>query len=153
MRPHAETVGLPLTSAGDPRITPIGKWLRKTKLDELPQLLNVLRGDMSLVGPRPEVPRYAAFYLDAHKAILQQRPGITGPSINVHEEALLAAQPDKEAFYISSILPTKLEIDLHYCQNIRFVDDLKLLVSTPVKILDGLTNLSKPLSSTSEDHT
>jgi lipopolysaccharide/colanic/teichoic acid biosynthesis glycosyltransferase len=99
------------------------------------------------------VPRYAAFYLHAHKAILQERPGITGPSINVHEEALLAAQPDTEAFYVSSILPTKLEIDLHYCRNIRFLDDLKLLVGTPVKILDGLTNLSKSLSSTSENQT
>jgi lipopolysaccharide/colanic/teichoic acid biosynthesis glycosyltransferase len=153
MHQRSESAGPLLTSARDPRITSVGKWLRKTKLDELPQLLNVLRGDMSLVGPRPEVPLYAAFYSDTYKAILQERPGVTGPSINVHEEALLAAQPDQEAFYLSTILPAKLETDLQYCQNIRFANDLRLVFATPFKIVDGLTSLPKPLAGTSENRT
>src|SRR5262249_2394368 len=119
-----------LTAAGDPRVTPLGHLLRKTKLDELPQLWNVLRGDMSLVGPRPEVPVYTALYNPRQKQVLAAKPGITGPSIVLGEEELLAAHADKDDFYLSTILPAKLEIDFAYCQKVEFLSDLKLLFLT-----------------------
>lgn len=119
-----------LTAAGDSRITPLGRWLRKTKIDELPQLFNVLAGHMSLVGPRPEVPRYTARYTPAQKKVFAARPGITGPSIILNEEELMAAHPDTEAFYLSTILPAKLAVDLSYCARIRFREDLRILLVT-----------------------
>jgi len=143
MRAQAGPSAPLLTAAGDPRITPIGKWLRKTKLDELPQLWNVLRGDMSFVGPRPEVPLYARLYAQSYAPIFLQRPGITGPSINAHEEALLASQSDPEAFYVSVVLPAKLQVDLDYVQNVRFSRDLALLLATPSKILSGFRSFSQ----------
>lgn len=123
-----------LTAAGDPRITPLGQWLRKLKMDELPQLINVLRGDMSLVGPRPEVPLYTARYSESQKRVLAARPGITGPSIIMNEEELMAGQPDKESFYVTTVLPAKLEIDLAYCSDIRFLKDLAFLKSTIARL-------------------
>lgn len=119
-----------LTAAGDSRITPLGRWLRKTKIDELPQLFNVLVGDMSLVGPRPEVVFYTSKYTEVQRKVFAARPGITGPSIIMDEEELMAAQEDKEAFYLSTILPAKLKIDLAYCENIRFTADLRMLFAT-----------------------
>lgn len=119
-----------LTAAGDSRITPLGRWLRKTKIDEFPQLFNVFRGEMSLVGPRPEVPLYTARYSAGQKEVFQAKPGITGPSIIMDEEELMAGQPDKEAFYLSTIMPAKLEIDLAYCQNVRFGEDLRMIFAT-----------------------
>jgi len=119
-----------LTAAGDSRITPLGRWLRKSKLDEFPQLFNVFRGEMSLVGPRPEVPLYTAHYSAQQKEVFQAKPGITGPSIIMDEEELMAGQPDKEAFYLSTIMPAKLEIDLAYCQNVRFGGDLRMILAT-----------------------
>jgi lipopolysaccharide/colanic/teichoic acid biosynthesis glycosyltransferase len=119
-----------LTAAGDSRVTPLGRWLRKTKIDELPQLWNVLVGHMSLVGPRPEVPRYTSRYSASQKAVFAARPGITGPSIILNEEELMASQPDKEGFYLAAILPAKLAIDFSYCANIRFREDLRLLFLT-----------------------
>jgi len=119
-----------LTAAGDSRITPLGRWLRKTKLDEFPQLFNVFSGEMSLVGPRPEVPLYTAHYSAQQKEVFQAKPGITGPSIIMDEEELMAGQPDKEAFYLSTIMPAKLEIDLAYCQNVRFGEDLRMILAT-----------------------
>lgn len=119
-----------LTAAGDPRITPFGRWLRATKIDELPQLINVLIGDMSLVGPRPEVSRYVATYSKRQRAVLAERPGITGASINIYEEELLAAQHDKEAYYLHHILPEKLEVDLNYCRHITLSTDLNLIAGT-----------------------
>lgn len=119
------------TAAGDPRITGVGKVLRRTKLDELPQLINVLKGDMSLVGPRPEDPRYVADYTSGCRRVLSVKPGITSPaSITYrHEEALLAgAEAEKE--YISSILPKKLEMDLEYVWSRSFSADLKILFRT-----------------------
>jgi lipopolysaccharide/colanic/teichoic acid biosynthesis glycosyltransferase len=119
-----------LTAAGDSRVTPLGRWLRKTKIDELPQLLNVLAGDMSLVGPRPEVPRYTSRYTPAQKKVFSARPGITGPSIILNEEELMASHPDTEAFYLSTILPAKVAVDLSYCERIRFREDLRILFVT-----------------------
>jgi len=134
MRQSSSASGSLLTASGDSRITPLGKWLRKTKIDELPQLFNVLAGDMSLVGPRPEVPFYTAQYSAHQKRIFAVRPGITGPSIIMDEEDLIAAQPDKEAYYVSAIMPAKLEIDLAYCQKIRFGEDLRLLFATLARL-------------------
>ncbi len=121
-----------LTAAGDSRITAVGRWLRRTKLDEFPQLLNVLTGDMSLVGPRPEVPRYTAAYSEEERRVLLAKPGITGPAAvkYVNEEELLAGQPDKDSFYLTTLLPAKLAIDLSYCANVCFFEDLKILFGT-----------------------
>jgi lipopolysaccharide/colanic/teichoic acid biosynthesis glycosyltransferase len=119
-----------ITAAGDPRITPLGRWLRKTKLDELPQLFNVLVGHMSLVGPRSEVPLYTSRYSEPQKAVFSIRPGITGPSIILNEEELLANQPDRERFYVTTVIPAKLQIDLAYCGGIRFLSDLRLVFLT-----------------------
>jgi lipopolysaccharide/colanic/teichoic acid biosynthesis glycosyltransferase len=127
--------GSQLTAVGDPRITPLGMWLRRTKVDELPQLWNVVRGDMSLVGPRPEVPLFVAQYSDQQRAVLNARPGITVPEINVYEEELLAGQVDKEQFYLNTLLPAKLETDLAYISEIRFSSDLDVLFQTFKKLL------------------
>lgn len=134
MRLGSET-GSQLTAVGDPRITPLGMWLRRTKVDELPQLWNVVRGDMSLVGPRPEVPRFVAQYSDHQRSVLNARPGITGPEINVFEEELLARHADKELFYLNTLLPAKLETDLAYVSDIRFSSDLDALLQTFKKLL------------------
>lgn len=126
-----------LTAAGDPRITPLGAWLRRSKLDELPQLWNVVRGDMSLVGPRPEVPKFVARYNERQRHLLSLRPGITGPEINVNEEALLATQQDedKEEFYLKTVLPAKLDKDLAYLRRVDFSTDLAILFQTFKKLL------------------
>ena len=121
-----------LTAAGDPRVTPVGRFLRNTKLDELPQLINVVIGEMSLVGPRPEVPEYVAAYSEEQLRVFEQRPGITGPAAisHVREEELLAAQTDKHGFYLRVLMPSKLAIDLDYCANITLFGDLKNLFAT-----------------------
>ena len=119
-------------------ITRLGRWLRKTKIDELPQLINVLAGEMSLVGPRPEVPEYTNAYGAKYRSVLLAKPGITGPAANayVREEEILAGQADKENFYAAEILPRKLELDLIYCEDIRFLDDIKLIFHTFRKIFE-----------------
>jgi lipopolysaccharide/colanic/teichoic acid biosynthesis glycosyltransferase len=133
-RPQSE--GSLLTASGDKRITPVGKWLRKTKADELPQLLNVLLGQMSLVGPRPEVSRYTDQYTKRQKGILSLRPGITGlASIAFSsEERVLAAQPDPEHFYLTTLMPLKVDMELQYSQRITFLGDLRILFQTFVAI-------------------
>jgi lipopolysaccharide/colanic/teichoic acid biosynthesis glycosyltransferase len=127
--------GSQLTAAGDPRVTTIGNWLRRTKIDELPQLLNVVLGQMSLVGPRPEVPKFTAQYTPAQSRVLDVRPGITGSSIIVNEEQLLAGRPDHETFYLTTIVPAKIAIDLEYCENLTFSNDLYILYQTFAALL------------------
>lgn len=124
--------GMKITAAGDYRITAAGRWLRRTKLDELPQLLNVLKGEMSLVGPRPEVPEYVAVYSRKQCRVFQRQPGITSPAslAFIDEESLLAAQSDREAYYTRVLLPRKLEIDLAYCHGVSFKNDIKILLAT-----------------------
>lgn len=139
-----------LTAEGDARITPFGKWLRKSKVDELPQLINVLLGDMSLVGPRPEVPRYVGEYTDRQKKILLLKPGITGPSANVYEEQLLRGHLDKEAFYLTTLLPAKLEIDIAYCESVSFTEDVKLIIQTFWKIFMRVMELQQPVQRASK---
>lgn len=138
-----------ITAADDLRITRLGRWLRRTKIDELPQLINVLLGDMSLVGPRPELPGYTNVYAAKYRRVLLAKPGITGPSANEYilEEYLLVGRHDKENFYAAEILPRKLELDLIYCEEIRFFGDIKLIFQTFRKIFElrpggGLTRIA-----------
>jgi lipopolysaccharide/colanic/teichoic acid biosynthesis glycosyltransferase len=128
----ADKRGPKITASGDCRITRVGRILRKTKMDELPQLFNVLRGEMSLVGPRPEVPEYTLKYTLAERKILDVKPGITGPAslTHINEEQLLAGRTDKEHFYVTTIMRRKLEIDLTYCRNISLFEDLKNILLT-----------------------
>jgi lipopolysaccharide/colanic/teichoic acid biosynthesis glycosyltransferase len=129
--------GPSVTAGGDRRVTPVGRWLRKSKLDELPQLINVLAGDMSLVGPRPEVPEYVRHYDAEQRETLDVRPGITGLSqilLLGREEAMLAGRADAEQFYLTTIMPAKLSIDLRYVRERTFLGDLGLIVQTAVAI-------------------
>jgi lipopolysaccharide/colanic/teichoic acid biosynthesis glycosyltransferase len=116
----------------DPRITAIGSLLRKTKLDELPQLLNVLLGDMSLVGSRPEVPRFVAMFPEEHAEILRLRPGITGLAAvrYRHEAEILSGADDPEQLYAREVLPAKLALEKEYVANQSFLLDLKLILLT-----------------------
>lgn len=131
--PSALVAGPQITVDGDPRITSFGRLLRATKLDELPQLINVVRGDMSLVGPRPEVPAYAgAWTTEQRRIILSVRPGITDPaSVQFRREsALLAEQDDPEAFYRSELMPMKTSLYVNYVQTRTFRGDLTILADT-----------------------
>jgi lipopolysaccharide/colanic/teichoic acid biosynthesis glycosyltransferase len=120
-----------ITVSGDDRVTRVGRLLRRTKLDELPQLINVLKGDMSLVGPRPEDPRYVAAYTARQRQVLSVRPGITSPaSVRFrHEEELLQGE-DWERTYREEILPAKLQIELEYIAHRSVWRDLGIIVQT-----------------------
>ena len=125
--------GALISPADDPRITSVGRLLRRSKLDELPQLLDVLRGDMSLVGPRPEVPRYVARWPEPERTlILSVRPGITDPaSIVLRDEAdLLAAAPDPETYYVEILLPQKVAMYAEYVRARSLTGDLRILART-----------------------
>lgn len=128
----AEHRGRAITVGADPRITPSGLWLRRWKLDELPQLINVLRGDMGLVGPRPEVPRYVDIYSEEQRRVLALRPGITDvASIRYRNESdLLMGKPDPEAFYIREILPHKIHMNLSYASRASLWRDIKVILAT-----------------------
>lgn len=131
MIPDADKQGPAVTGAKDDRITPIGSFLREKKLDEIPQLLNVLKGDMSFVGPRPEAPKYVAYYTEAQRKLLNMRPGITsaGSLAFQHEEAILS-DDNWEEQYIKEVLPKKLKIDLDYFANSHIGTDLILIIKT-----------------------
>jgi lipopolysaccharide/colanic/teichoic acid biosynthesis glycosyltransferase len=126
--------GPKVTRAGDTRITRAGRILRKWKLDELPQLWNVLRGDMSFVGPRPDIPEYLAELSETQKALLSLRPGLTSEATLQyrHEERLLSSVvgQDLNRFYCTRILPEKARIDLDYARQAGFVSDLGILLRT-----------------------
>jgi lipopolysaccharide/colanic/teichoic acid biosynthesis glycosyltransferase len=132
MRLNAETSGPGVTARGDIRITPVGRFLRRTKLDELPELWNVLIGNLSLVGPRPEVPQYAATYLPEWERIFSIRPGITDPATLQFrdEEAVLEVAQDSEAAYVNVVIPMKVKLALDYVDNRTIWLDLKLLILT-----------------------
>ena len=131
MRPG---VGLPITGAGDRRITPVGRFLRRLKLDELPQLVNVWRGEMSIVGPRPEVPVYVAGYGAEQRRVLEVRPGLTDPATLAYrdEERLLGrvSPEDRERYYVAEILPRKLRLNLDYVERASFAWDCALVART-----------------------
>ena len=139
MRPGSEAQGQLTIGGRDPRITGVGYLLRKTKLDELPQLWNVLIGDMSVVGPRPEVPKYVDMYSMEDRAILSVRPGITGlASINyIDENEMLARAEDPERAYIEEVMPAKLALDLKYVKERSFGLDLRIILSTVGKVFGG----------------
>jgi lipopolysaccharide/colanic/teichoic acid biosynthesis glycosyltransferase len=121
-----------ITVAGDPRVTAIGKVLRRYKIDELPQLWNVVRGEMSLVGPRPELPIYVSGYRPDQRIVLSSRPGITDPASLAyrHEEVLLAEQNDPEQFYRTQILPDKLARNIAYLEKITLRNDICIILKT-----------------------
>lgn len=133
----AERQGQLTVSGQDPRITKSGAFIRKYKIDELPQLLNVLAGDMSLVGPRPEVARYVKLYTPKQCRVLSVRPGITDlASLEfINENDLLAKAADPERFYIEEILPKKLGLQLGYVTNRSFGGDLKIMWITVARIM------------------
>lgn len=124
--------GARITRSGDDRITPVGRFLRRHKLDELPQLWNVVRGDMSLIGPRPEVPRFVDSANPAWQAVHSVRPGITDLATLVYrdEEQVLAQFDDPERGYREAVLPAKLQLNLEYLERRTAARDLKLLALT-----------------------
>lgn len=134
---RAEELGPQVTAGGDSRITRVGRVLRKTKIDELPQLINVLKGDMSLVGPRPEVERYVNHFADDYREILKIRPGITDEaSIEYRdEEAVLSAASDPEREYIEVVAPRKIALYKRYVKEMSLSKDLFILFRTIWKVI------------------
>lgn len=131
---------LAVSATGDARVTRVGRVLRASKLDELPQLVNVLRGDMSLVGPRPEVPEYVAQWpADRREVILSMRPGITDPaSVEFRNESdLLAAQDDPERYYVEVLLPRKTARYVDYVRRAGWRSDLRVVADTAVAVVRG----------------
>jgi len=126
-----------LTAGADPRITRVGRWLRASKIDELPQLANVLKGEMSLVGPRPEVPRYVELFRPDYEYVLSVRPGITDlASVKYrHEAALLANSENAEEEYVRRILPDKIALAREYIDGSSLLGDIGLLLRTALRIV------------------
>ena len=137
MRPDSDKLGLITVGGRDPRVTRSGYYIRKYKLDELPQLINVFVGDMSLVGPRPEVRKYVDMYTAEQLHVLDVRPGITSlASIRYrNENDVLAASDDPERCYIERVMPDKLEIDLEYVARAGLWSDIKLIFTTFKEII------------------
>lgn len=130
---NAPALGPPLTVGADPRITRVGGWLRRTRIDELPQFIDVLQGTMSLVGPRPEVPHYVARYpVELRDRVLAVRPGITDPAslAGLDEAATLAAAADPEREYIETVMPRKLRLAADYAERASLRTDLVVLLRT-----------------------
>lgn len=134
---NAESLGKQITVGKDNRITKIGGFLRKLKVDELPQLINVFKGDMSLVGPRPEVPKYVDMYTEEQRKVLTVRPGITDmASLRYKDENdILGKVDDPEAYYINTIMPDKLKLNLEYIEKNNIILDIFLIIKTIVKCL------------------
>ncbi len=132
MRPATEKLGQLTVGTRDPRITGIGYFLRKYKLDELPQLFNILKGEMSVVGPRPEVPKYVAMYNEQQRVVLTVKPGLTDfASIDfVDENALLSESENPERTYIEEIMPLKLNLNLKYVREMSLMTDLRIIGGT-----------------------
>lgn len=132
MRPDADKLGLITVGGHDPRVTRSGYYIRKYKLDEFPQLINVFLGDMSLVGPRPEVRKYVEMYTPEQMRVLSVRPGITSlASIRYrNENEILAEAEDPDRCYIEQVMPDKLKIDLEYVDRASLLTDIRLIFST-----------------------
>jgi len=148
----APALGPAISGHGDPRITCVGAFLRRSKLDELPQLYNVVRGDMTLIGPRAEVARYVVHYTDDERALFAARPGLTGPGqvfFTEHQADELDNVSDPDRWYVEHQLHPKLAIDLDYVRNRSLVKDLGVLLRT-VLVLAGVSGLADlPTSSPS----
>ncbi len=136
MRPQSDAKGLLTVGSNDSRITGIGRILRKYKLDELPQLWNVLKGEMSLVGPRPEVSRYVELYNIDQRRVLSVKPGITDKAslLFFNENELLSQTDHPEQYYIDHVMPEKLRINLEYIDNQSFLLDLQIIFMTILRI-------------------
>ncbi len=132
MKQDSDSKGLLTVGGKDPRITKTGYFIRKYKLDELPQLINVLKGDMSFVGPRPEVRKYVLLYDEVQKKVLDVNPGITDvASIKYrNENEMLEGSDDPESFYIKEIMPVKLKMNLEYINDRSFFKDIKVILNT-----------------------
>lgn len=132
MRPDSDKLGLITVGGHDPRVTRSGYYIRKYKLDEFPQLINVFVGDMSLVGPRPEVRKYVDLYTPEQLRVLNVRPGITSlASIRYrNENEILAKAEDPDKAYVEQIMPDKIAIDLEYVENASLTNDIKLIFKT-----------------------
>lgn len=128
----AQNIGPSVTSGDDPRITKVGKIIRKTKIDELPQLINVIKGDMSLVGPRPEVMKFVNEKKEDYKIVLSVLPGITDNAAIEYrdEETIMEQYENKEKAYIDIVLPEKIKLYKYYINNISFYNDIKLILKT-----------------------
>jgi len=134
---RVDEAGPQVTAGGDARVTPVGRLLRRTKIDELPQLWNVLVGDMSLVGPRPEVPRYVDRFAQDYRRILSIRPGITDFAAVAYrdEESVLAAADDPETAYLETVLPAKIRLYHRYLDEMSFRTDLTIILNTLSAVL------------------
>ncbi len=139
MRIGSEALGQITVGARDPRITQVGYLLRRTKLDELPQLINVLVGDMSIVGPRPEVPQYVGLYTEEQRQVLMVRPGLTSAAslAYINENEILGRSPHPEKTYTEVVMPAKLAMDLAYVQEQSLWLDIRIILGTARKLLVG----------------
>jgi lipopolysaccharide/colanic/teichoic acid biosynthesis glycosyltransferase len=137
MRPNSDKLGTLTVGMRDPRITNVGYFIRKTKLDEFPQFLNVLLGEMSIVGPRPEVQEYVDMYSEDQRQILKVRPGITDfASLEYFKEnELLGKADDPKKTYIEEIMPAKIELNMKYLKNPGIVQDVRIMWRTFLKII------------------
>jgi len=139
MHINSEKSGLITTGSKDDRVTRIGHFLRKYKLDELPQLFNIFKGEMSIVGPRPEVRKYVDFYTDLQLHVLSVRPGLTDYAslVYMNEGELLGKHKDPEKFYVEEIMPEKLALNLKYLEDKNLKTDLQIIIKTMKQIISG----------------
>lgn len=137
MRPDSDKQSQITIGDRDPRVTNVGYFLRKYKLDEIPQLLNILKGEMSVVGPRPEVQKYVDLYTEEQRVVLTVKPGLTdfASLYYVHESEILAQSSDPHRSYIEEIMPHKLELNQKYLREKSFFTDLKIILQTILKIV------------------
>jgi len=151
---NAHRLGPGITCGRDPRITRLGATLRSTRLDELPQLINVLRGEMSLVGPRPEAPHFVAHYTAQQRAVLQVRPGVAGlAQLAFRKEGAMLSGDSPEQDYVNIILPRKVSIDLAYVERQSFGLDIRILVGTLLSVVVDCLRLPTEAASLEADVT
>ena len=150
---HVGATGSQVTVTGDRRIYPVGRWLRRWKIDELPQFWNVFRGDMSVVGPRPEVARFVREYDAAQGRILDSRPGLASVSqlVYPHEPELLEAASDPEAVYVSQLMPRKIAVDLQYEATRTILSDLRLLAEMALLVVGKSFRIDRTLAITAQE--